>query len=217
VGALDVKALQIQSWATRLIFLEDLLKAYDEHVDFKADGAYKSLDELAEAFGKASHMVGHDALLISMDRIHSLPHPQPDGVQPDELRYINTLTGDLLAGAVGDIGLAADLRCASCFAFGAYDLTAPQKTFFTALLKMATRDDPSIEDGTPTEQAQAAAALWQASTPPPTWLMIYATEARAMGEIARRALPRVESTRSLLQAAGRTQRASPTNPVTVLI
>ena len=56
--ALDVKALQLQSWATRLIFLEDLLKAYDEHVDFKADGAYKSLDELAEAFGKASHMVG---------------------------------------------------------------------------------------------------------------------------------------------------------------
>ena len=115
------------------------------------------------------------------------------------------MTGDLLAGAVGDIGIASDYRCASCFAYGAYDLTSQQETFFVALLKLATRDDPSIEDGSPAEQAQSAAALWQASTPPPTWRTIYPTEARAMGEIARRALPRAESTRCLLQAAGRSR------------
>ena len=132
--AADVKALQLHSWATRLTFLEDLLKAYDEHVNLKADGAYTSLDELAEAFGKASHLIGHDALLISMDRIHSIPHPQLNGVQPDELRYINMLTGDMLAGAVGDIGVAAVFRCASCFAFGAYtyDPTHQQETFFNS-------------------------------------------------------------------------------------
>ena len=168
--AREVQALQANSWATRLTFLEELLTSYDEHIDLKADGAYASLDELAESFGKASHLIGHGSLLISMDRIHHLPDPPSSaGGQPaNDLPYIKLMTGDLLAGAVGDIGIASDYRCASCFAYGAYDLTSQQETFFVALLKLATRDDPSIEDGSPAEQAQSAAALWQASTPPPT-------------------------------------------------
>ena len=104
-------------------------------------------------------MIGHSSLLISMDRVHHLLHPPPAGVPPDGLRYIELLTGDMLAGAVGDVGVAADFRSASCFAFGAYDLTSQQETFFTALLKLATRDDPSIEDGSPAEQAQQLIAM----------------------------------------------------------
>ena len=121
--AREIQALQVNSWATRLVFLEELLASYDEHVDLKADGTYASLDDLADAFGKASHMIGHSSLLISMDRVHHLLHPPPAGVPPDGLRYIELLTGDMLAGAVGDVGVAADFRSASCFAFGAHDLS----------------------------------------------------------------------------------------------
>ena len=45
--AREIQALQVNSWATRLVFLEELLASYDEHVDLKADGTYASLDDLA--------------------------------------------------------------------------------------------------------------------------------------------------------------------------
>ena len=111
----------------------------------------------------------------------------------------------MMAGAANDIGIAADFRCASGFTIGIEPMGAQQARFYTALLKLTLRDDPSLEDATPQERALAIAALWQSTTPPPSWRPIYADAATALAEITRRALPRTEATRSLLLRIGRSR------------
>ena len=84
----EVKALQINSWAARLNFIEDLMKAYDDLLDLDADESVsESIDAFADKLSKVTHKISHDTLVINMERVHEatasatvatqdvLPHP----------------------------------------------------------------------------------------------------------------------------------------------
>ena len=66
----EVKALQINSWASRLNFLEDLVKAYDDILDLEHEAVSESIDAFADKLSTVTHKIPHDTLVISMERVH---------------------------------------------------------------------------------------------------------------------------------------------------
>ena len=115
-----------------LTFLEELVlelvTAYDDHTNMDADEISESLDALAEKLSKVTHNIPHRALLITMDRVHDVSAAATQAVRPLALPHVEYITGEAMAGAVNDIGIAADFRCASCFTIGIAPMAEQQSS-----------------------------------------------------------------------------------------
>ena len=111
----EVKALQINSWAARLNFIEDLMKAYDDLLDLDADEAVsESIDAFADKLSKVTHKISHDILVINMERVHDATASATVATQdalPSALQHVQYITGEMMAGAAITTLLSPPISC----------------------------------------------------------------------------------------------------------